>query len=107
MFCIDVRVKEMEPDSFQGCHWTRSNGYKLRFRNSCLKIGRNLFNLRVTKCWNRLHGEVMEPSSLEILFVFPLHLPPQTHKIHEEAKKAVDGKVKPGKKSFQTELELY
>lgn len=38
-------MKEMEPDSFQGCHWTRANGYKLKYRNSCLKIGRNLFNL--------------------------------------------------------------
>lgn len=49
----------------------------------------------------------MEPSSLEILFVCPLYLPPQKHKIHEEAEKAVDGKGEPGKKPFQTELELY
>lgn len=101
-FCIDVRVKEKEPDSFQGSHWAKASGYKLKYRNSCLKTGRNLFNLRVTKCCNRLRGEVMEPSSLEILFVFPLHLPPQTHKTHEEAKKGCRWINGARKKSFQT-----
>lgn len=54
-----VRVKEMEPDSSQGCHWIRASGYRLKYRNSSLKIGRNLLNLRVTKHWSWLRGDAL------------------------------------------------
>lgn len=47
----------------------------------------NLFNLRVPKHWNRLHGEVTEPPSLETFFVFPLHLPPKHTKFLRRQKK--------------------
>lgn len=49
----------------------RDNGHKLEHRKFCLNMSKNLFTLRHTGPWNKLHREVVEFPSLEI---FKTHL---------------------------------
>jgi len=50
---------------------SRGNGHKQKHRKFRLNMRKNFFTLRVTEPWNRLPGEVVESSSLEI---FKTHL---------------------------------
>lgn len=46
---------------------TRGHGHKLIYRKFCLNIRKNIFTLRVVKCWHSLPREVVDSPSLEIL----------------------------------------
>ena len=50
---------------------TRANGHKLEHRKSHMNMRKNMFTLRLTEHWNRLHKEVVGSPSLEI---FKTHL---------------------------------
>ncbi|KFV79318.1 hypothetical protein N308_13043, partial [Struthio camelus australis] len=43
------------------------SGYKLKHSKFCLNRRKNFFPVRVTKHWNRLPREAVEPPSLQIL----------------------------------------
>jgi len=45
---------------------TRANGHKRKHKKFHLNTRKNFFTLRVMEHWNRLPGEAVESSSLEI-----------------------------------------
>lgn len=61
-----VGIKWMGPGNFQLCLET-GQGHKLEQRNFHLNTGKNFFTWRITEHWNRLHKEVVDSSTLEIL----------------------------------------
>lgn len=55
----------------------RSNGHKMRYRNSHLNMEKSFFTSRVTEHWHGLHREVVKSPSLENIQNPPGHDPVQ------------------------------
>jgi len=53
--------------SVMPCDRTRGNGHKQKHKKFHLSTRKNFFTVTVTEHWNRLHREVVESASLEIL----------------------------------------
>ena len=66
------KTERMEPVSFQWCPTTGQETVDTNWNTKfCLNMSKNLFTLRHTGPWNKLHREVVEFPSLEI---FKTHL---------------------------------